>query len=163
MSHVETFEQRLMERSLHLVALPSAADLSTEPLVRDGTFVGVIVWDAASESAETIGVLAARILDAGAVYVCAWGSDCERVHNAFDEAAVARGSGNTDAAVIMTTAHADEPLSEALWFALMTAFPDDTYDKSCQAVVAIVIGNDEYATAVRDAFRNPRAFVALDG
>ena len=53
-------------------------------------------------------------LDQGAVYVCVWGPDCERVHDIIDEVIVNRNPGETDEDVIMTTWHDDEALNEAL-------------------------------------------------
>jgi hypothetical protein len=77
------------------------------------------VWspDASSLSAEVIGEAAAQLLEAGLMYLCAWGPDCERVHDIFDEMEVIReiDSGVESKRFLLTTWH-NEPLEEASLF-----------------------------------------------
>jgi hypothetical protein len=56
----------------------------------------------------------------------------------------------------MTTAHPDEPLAEAIWFALFCAWPGGGYEAGCDSVLAIAIGQPAWATEIREAFRDPR-------
>ncbi|MDP9225010.1 MAG: hypothetical protein M3P18_14420, partial [Actinomycetota bacterium] len=58
----------------------------------------------------------------GCEYVCAWGTDCGRVHDLFDDAYVGLTTYSSPPLMI-STSHADETLPEALYFALSRAFP----------------------------------------
>ncbi len=60
----------------------------------------------------------------------------------------------------MSTWHSEESLSEALWFLLFNAFPDDAYSDECRSAVAITIGSWVWAREVRAAFTDPGAFSA---
>ncbi|MFZ5891951.1 MAG: DUF7684 family protein [Myxococcota bacterium] len=60
------------------------------------------------------------------------------VHDVFDLVSIERSS---DAPVIMSTWHEKESLEEALWFALVSAYPVGTFAEQCGSVVAIAIGS----------------------
>lgn len=51
--------------------------------------------------------------------------------------------------VVMTTWHADDTLSDAVEFAVLTAWPTDGYLAHCSSVVAIIVGDDTLADEVR--------------
>ena len=53
-------------------------------VILNGPFICVLVWDASSESEEIIASVTEALLRAGCVYLCAWGTDCERVHDICD-------------------------------------------------------------------------------
>ena len=115
-----------------------------------GRFICLVAWDSRTASFDEISRLVRRLLDAGAVYVCAWGPGCERVHDICDEEQVGPlGDGEQTA---MTTWHADEPLAEAVWFVLNVAVPEDRWIADCHATVGISIGSDEWARDIRVAF-----------
>lgn len=59
------------------------------------------------------------LVDRGCLYFIAWGVDCEVWHDTVDEANLeAFDYGDIpDDRFVMTTWHAKDPLSEALWFA----------------------------------------------
>jgi hypothetical protein len=120
-------------------------------------FVCLLAWDARQASAAEIGAVARRLLAAGCVYAVCWGPDCERVHDAFDEEDLGRRPNGPWA---MTTWHTDEPLSEAIWFALFTAWPDDAFAEGCRSVVGVSVGSRAWATEMREAFAFPGDFVA---
>ena len=58
------------------------------------------------------------LVESGCLYVVAWGVECENWHDTVDWASLeAFDHGDIpDDKIVMTTWHADEPLSEALWF-----------------------------------------------
>jgi hypothetical protein len=86
--------------------------------------------------------LAKKMLDAGVVYVCTWGNDCEKMHDIFDEIIVEREiDKGGDGTCILTTWHSKDTLDEALWFALCSAFPDDKYKDMCRSILAMTIGD----------------------
>jgi hypothetical protein len=90
--------------------------------------------------------------------VCAWGPDCERVHDIVDEERDARNPNGPG--VVMTTWHEDESLTEALWFVLAATTPDDVHVDAGGATVGVSIGSSAWADEMRDAFARPSAFVA---
>ena len=59
----------------------------------------------------------------------------------------------------MTTWHDQEPLDEALWFFLRSAFPAEHYASSCRSGVVLIIGADgDRETLVRETLRDPVTF-----
>ena len=107
-----------------------------------------IAMDARPMSVDEISNIANWALDQGAVYVCAWGPDCERVHDIIDEVLVDRNSDTTDEDVIMTTWHDDETLEEALWFAVNSAFPAGAYTETCKTLVAVAVGSEGWGSEI---------------
>ena len=99
----------------------------------------------ASETpAVELGIKTARAwVDAGAR--CAWGPDSEEVHESFDYAGFLPEYG--EEVELVTTAHRDEPIEEALWFAFNCAKsvePDQELN-----VVVIVVDSDSLETRCR--------------
>lgn len=64
------------------------------------------------------------LVAAGCLYAVAWGTECEKWHDAVDWAVLETFDYGDipDDKFVITTWHADEPLSEALWFAGNCAF-----------------------------------------
>ncbi|HEV7504955.1 MAG TPA: hypothetical protein VGS07_08595 [Thermoanaerobaculia bacterium] len=109
-------------------------------------FVLFLAWDAHNASDETVLQLARALVAEGLAYLVAWGPDCERVHDLFDRIDMEE---NVEAdTVIMTTWHSNEPLEEALWFALSSAWPAPPYDQGCAATVAVAIANNAWGDAI---------------
>jgi hypothetical protein len=52
----------------------------------------------------------------------------------------------------MSTWHADEPLAEAIRFALYNKSTDATFVDGCGSTIGITVGSAEWAGEVRDAF-----------
>lgn len=125
-------------------------------------FACLLVWDADVADDATIARVADALLRAGAVYVCAWGRDCERVHGIVDSVLVktAVASDSDTALGVMTTWHSEESLADATWFLLFTAHPDDAYSSTCTSSVAITVGASARADEIRRAFQDPYAFSA---
>lgn len=139
---------------LFLLSISGPQDLPDDiPLSTPG-FVCLLAWDARTFQAGEISSFARRLLDAGAVYVCAWGPDCERVHDIIDQESVGPNPPAVVDSVVMTSWHADEPLAEALWCALI-AIPDDAYAGLCGSTLAIAVGSARWAAEIRDAFTRP--------
>ncbi|WP_124540630.1 DUF7684 family protein [Piscinibacter terrae] len=82
--------------------------------------------------------LARRWIDAGAVYVCAWGPASEQVEEDFDYASFLPDLGTPLPFTLMTTSHPDESLFESLWFALYSAQPVSNLDAELDDVVILV-------------------------
>ncbi len=148
------------DRRLFLLELASLSELPTPFALPSKHFTCLLALDATSASAGELARLASNLLSAGAVYVCAWGLDCERVHDVFDDAILVHEPSQATECHIMTTSHADRPIEEALCFLLRSAYPSDAYWDSCRAELVVVVGLPEAIAAVSQALTEPEAFVA---
>lgn len=122
-------------------------------------FVLLVAADTRDEKKRDMVEAAQTLIRAGASYVCCWGPDCKRFHDCFDEAdQIVNGEGKTERTVV-TTWHKDEPLEEAVWFAVTTAWPSYAYELTTGAVIALSIGSPEWASRITrylDAGARPR-------
>ncbi|MCI0342695.1 MAG: hypothetical protein L0216_16405 [Planctomycetales bacterium] len=112
-------------------------------------FVLFVACDASAVPDATIRAVARRSIEEGMVYLCAWGPDCERVHDLFDKVCADVAPPPDDGNVIMTTWHDDEPLAEALYFALENAHAAADYLETCRAVVAVSVGSVDWDRDIR--------------
>ncbi len=145
-------------RDLFILALDTPEELPESITLSSPQFACLLAWDARDVDAERVSTLARKLLDWGAVYICAWGPDCERVHDIIDEEEVGPNTPAIGDRVVLTTWHAAEPLAEAIWFVLHNSWPDQAYESGCRATFAIAIGSPAWATEIRAAFSNPGAF-----
>jgi hypothetical protein len=51
--------------------------------------------------------------------------------------------------VIITTAHDDETLEEALWFFVHCAFAAKNYEEDCTEWIAVAVGNKDWSNEIR--------------
>jgi hypothetical protein len=142
------------DRNLYVIEATSSDDVPAVLALPCPYFACLLAWDATAVADAEVIALARRLLQAGYVYVCCWGPGCSRVHDLFDLA----GLDIRPDDLIMSTWHDDETLSEALWFFLFCAFPDEAYVEQCRAGVGVVIGSREWADEVRAALTSPDAF-----
>lgn len=119
-------------------------------------FCLLLVGNAAQTGSEVIELVARRAFDAGCAYVCAWGPDCERVHDRFDLVAI-QPSDDAKRELVMTTWHADQPLRDAVFFAVWAAYPDDAFGGPCRSVLAVVVDNSDWAAEVMAGFADPES------
>ena len=124
-------------------AIPSVLPFGTE------TFVLLLAADARGVSDQGLRDLSSKLLKAGARYVCFWGPDCSRVHDACDLAAMELGFNRGDT-VMMTTWHVREPLKEAVWLAANAAFPDEAYSEAGGTLVAMSVGSKEWSDEISE-------------
>jgi hypothetical protein len=122
-----------------LAAIVRVEDFTSPVSVDAGNYVLLI----ASDAIIALDIKTARAwVDAGARYVCAWGPDSEQIHESFDYAGFLPEYGQE--VELMTTAHEDESIEEALWFAFNCAKsvePDQALD-----VVVIVVDSESLET-----------------
>jgi hypothetical protein len=113
-------------------------------------FVLFLAWDALGVSEDAVVQLARELVRKGLAYLVAWGPDCERVHDLFDSVDVELNSDSNigPETVIMSTWHDKEPLTEALWFSLNTAYPAPPYNETAVATIAVAIGNAAWGAAI---------------
>jgi hypothetical protein len=136
--HSETCERELFSLALSdFPSFPNSISLPTRH------FVAFLAADAAGVDVPVLAEFSRRLLNAGCVYFCVWGPDCERVHDVFDGACL------DVEPVIMTTWHAKDSLDEALWFFVSSALPDDGYWETSRSGLAISIGRPEWDEHIR--------------
>jgi hypothetical protein len=70
-----------------------------------------------------------------------WGIDCSRVHDLFDSE---RDPDETDECIVVTTWHADEPITEAVCYFDLCAYPAADFEHDCTDWVAIAVGNAQW-------------------
>ncbi len=128
-------EMKLFVAELPRLELLKMIELPAQP----GTVF--IAADMREISTDDIADVAERLLRQGLRYLCAWGPDCQRAHDIFDEVYVGAGDSPYDFD-LMTTWHEDESIGEALWFFLNCAFIDEQ-DISDLASFAVRIGDPE--------------------
>jgi hypothetical protein len=129
-------------------------------------FVLFLAWDARAVSDESIQELAQKLIRLGLSYVVAWGPDCERVHDLFDDANILEtldSNAPDSQSVIMSTWHTDDLLAEALWFALHTAIPASPYEATTRSVIAVVIQNENWTRDVEMYLSDPAKLNAAVG
>jgi hypothetical protein len=146
-------------RDLFLLSIPTSQDMPHELFGATARFVCLIAWDARDAGVQELSAIALQLLNAGAVYVCAWGPGCERVHDFIDEERDALDPTTTADSVVMTTWHDDESLADTLGFVLVAAIPDEAYVNDCRSTLGIAIGSAQWAAEIRDAFSRPREWV----
>ena len=151
-------------RNLLLWPTSAAADVHdpTEPLTTR-PFVCLLVWDAATETVDSISKVTDALFRAGCVYLCTWGRDCDRVHDIADEGLVMMTLNgelsDDDDDLLMTTWHDSEPLDEALWFFLRLTTPAENYVEHCRTGLVLTINqNPERISSIRDALMDPGSF-----
>lgn len=148
----------LSDRDLYLLALDRIEELPAGFRLPSKHFVCLIVGDTRHLGEGDLHRLAAALLRAGAVYLCAWGLGSARVRGVLDDAILMSDYEASSEGVIPTTAH-DEELGEALHFLLSCTGAAPTYEDSCHATLALLIGAPEHEDMVEHALEDPRAFV----
>ena len=109
------------DRELYIAEVADLAQWPEAFSEPGGEFVAFTAFDTANVSSDDLGGFAAKLVRQGCVYLCAWGPGCERLHDAVNLADI---NVNGPEGVVMTTWHEDDPLDEALYFALFTAFTE---------------------------------------
>ena len=104
------FERPLPSRTLYLCEARSLEDLHFAVRPNSPRFCLFLLVDARSINPDKTREVAAYLAELGMVYLCAWGPECERVEDLFDEGTRDFDRTLTGDDVIMTTSHADESL-----------------------------------------------------
>jgi hypothetical protein len=144
-----------VEPPLFLAYLPRIEDWPERLEELHPHFVAFLALDATGVGDEPIGQLARKLLAQGVAYVCAWGPECDRVHDIFDDELAAQGLVDEDDVLVATSWHADDTLDEALWFALFAASPKEELVETGGSVLALVVAREDWAEHVRRRFADP--------
>lgn len=143
------FDDDFPEKTVSLCMAETLEELPTLITPSGPHFVLFIAMDATDMRNDSIYAVAERLLDRWAIYVCAWGPECKRVEDVFDEAIVQHNPDEKDRNVVITTAHSQESIEEAVWFFLNCAWPAEDYMHTCSDWVATVIKNPAWEAEVR--------------
>jgi hypothetical protein len=145
------------DRSLHILHLNGVESLAPFCSRLPASFACLIAWDdSVQQDVAAISQLADSLLRSGAGYVCTWGLHCERVHDIFDEALVGISLETDELSGVITTWHTKDSLDEVLFFLLNCAHVDESYEPAIIANVAIVIGNAQWTSRIRQVFLKPK-------
>jgi hypothetical protein len=145
--------RRLPGRAVYLCRAATIEELPRKIKATSQHFVLLLAFDAELLQGEEIERVGERLVEQGLAYFCAWGPDCERVHDLFDAAAESKNEKLAGDDVVMTTWHSDEPLVEALWFFLHSAFPTKYFEPNCTDWIIAPIGNPEWEEEIRKKIR----------
>ncbi|MGB7845965.1 MAG: hypothetical protein WBL63_10145 [Candidatus Acidiferrum sp.] len=90
----QIFPETPPARELYLCACDFIDELASRIKTRSTYFGLLVAMDARGIDPKRIGEAAAKLLEKGLVYLCAWGADCERVHDIFDDEDLAKELGH---------------------------------------------------------------------
>ena len=141
-------------RVLYLCPVESVGDLPNKIQPSSPNFGLLLAMDARGEANQEILEAGAKLVEKGLACFCAWGPDCERVHDLFDEAARKKNDELTGDDVIMTTWHSRDTLIEAMWFFIHAAFPTQSFEPSCVDWIIAPIRNRDWEQEVRTKIRD---------
>ena len=144
------------ERAMYILEVPQLEDYPEEIESPGPHFVAFVAADATAAPEEVLAEFARSLLRQGASYVCAWGPGCERLHDAVD---AERDRVHGPDSGVKTSWHADDSLDQALWFALVAAWPDERYLQTTDALLAVVVAEPKWAAQVRGRLGNPQALI----
>jgi hypothetical protein len=126
------------EQELYFLSLPDISSLPDSISLPSRHFIAFVAADVTAIEASVLGDFCRQLFGAGCVYFSAWGPDCKRLHDIFDEECY------DVEPVIMTTWHNKESLDSALWFFVTSAYPDEGYSGTTRNALVISIGNPQW-------------------
>ena len=112
-----------------------------------------VAADATVIASELIAEFSQNALEQGMVYLCAWGPDCQKVHDLADGVVVADELGKglvirpTKNDTIMTTWH-DESLEDALDFFVNASYPTEGFAAGSDFWLAVCVNNPAWAHTI---------------
>jgi hypothetical protein len=156
MASLETFGKHdITLRTMHLLEIDSLEDWPDDLDLDSEHFVLFLACDATELDDDEIESFSARAMDQGMVYLSTWGPDAERVHDLFDEVDGEQNPDSTADSVVLSEWHEDEPLADALRFAVGTATSAHDYEATCGATLCVSVGNPDWADLLRGWLQEP--------
>ncbi len=144
-------------RKLFHLSVKSISEISFPLGLPSRHFVLFLAWDARTTNSQLVHDLALRFVDEGVAWLCAWGPDCERVHDIFDKSFALRQDENPQPSCLMTTSH-DENLKEGIWFFLNCTVPDESLADDCSVGLAISVANETWDREITAALSDSEHF-----
>lgn len=105
---------------------------------------------------DQLRAFARELLKRGLVYFCAWGEDCERMHDCVDEEATLADLAGEPGLHIMTTWHKEDSLEDATEFFRDSARPSDDYELDSRFWIALALRNEAWAKIMREVLQGRR-------
>jgi hypothetical protein len=138
------------ERDLIYTLVSDLSEISKDEELFSKHFILFIACDFSKYTVDELSSFAEKMLDEGAVTICTWGKDCEKMCDIFDEIIVDREiETKQEIPLIMTTWHPKDSLDEALWFALNVISPIDEYKVTCKSTLIAAVGNEDWNKLLR--------------
>ena len=131
-------------RQLFLISVDDLTEIFPLPERDNSNFAVLLAIDGRKELVGNLGNIPQRLVAEGLVYLCAWGEDCKRVHDIFDDAAFEMESKSKKEMTVMTTWHDKENIEEALWALLFCAIPEEQFIDTCKTSYVISVSNSEW-------------------
>jgi len=148
-------EEAPFERRMFSLSIPTLKAFPPKLELPSRNYVLLLACDARGIGDSAITAFANSMIDRGIAYLCAWGPDCERVHDLFDQTHVLREiEERREYPHVMTTWHNDESLDEALWYMLHVAYPDDSLAETCGVDLAVTVANDDWDLRIQSRLAN---------
>jgi hypothetical protein len=143
-------------RDFYFLYLPDITGWPENLSLPDKYFGLFLACDARELSDELIRGVAKTAMDQGLAYLCAWGPDCERVHDVFDFAEIDKEILEPESdpdSVVMTTWHAKDSLREAIWYFKVSAFGAGRFE-SCRIWLAVNVGHPDLSSEIMGLLKN---------
>ncbi|MBZ5596979.1 MAG: hypothetical protein LAN83_01545 [Acidobacteriia bacterium] len=137
------------ERDFYLCPSNSLDEVVDKITPRTPYFGFFVLMDARGVADDSIKESAKKLLAKGLVCLCAWGPDCERVHDLFDAADDEIHPCSTYEDFVMTTWQSRDTLEEALWYFVRCGMISDKYEMKCKDWIIAPIENPEWEQEVR--------------
>ena len=132
-------------RTIYFMMLRELSDWPSRIELSSRHFGVLLLCDGRTVSNDAVFSIASRMISQGLAYLCAWGPDCERIHDLFDEELVGDGGEPTsDNPVVMTTWH-DEPMEDAVWYSLYLTVAAGHYEKTCRSWIIVPVARQDWA------------------
>jgi hypothetical protein len=142
-------------RDFYFLNLPDFASWPEDLGLPEGYFGLFLACDACGVANEVILGIARSALSQGLGYLCAWGPDCNRVHDLFDLASVRKEHVEPESdpdTVVMTTSHVEESLREAIWFFKVPAYGAGRFE-SCRIWLAVSVGQPDWSSEIMELLK----------
>ena len=136
-------------RNVFLLSFDSLSPVPAIPKFGGKHFTCFCAMDATASATADLEKLCRSLLRTGCAYLCAWGPDCERVHDIMDELVVGEQPPQTYVGCMMTTGHANDPLNDALEYFLDCTVPDSDYaPNGCDWALIVSVGSPVWETMI---------------
>ena len=133
------------DRKIILISVSDIEEFNLSGLTKLSKYFTLFIANNKKVIVDKYSPKASELIKSGLAYFCAWGNECEKIHDIFDEEIVSLEIEQTwetdDDNVIMTTWHKNESIKEALLFFLMNTSPTEKYYSECKSSLVLLIGN----------------------
>ncbi|MGH9477236.1 MAG: DUF7684 family protein [Terriglobales bacterium] len=141
--------ERLLHRAIYLAEPAQLWQFAFGAEFPSGHFVSLLAANTCDLPAGHIADFCDKLLRHGCAYLCAWGPDCERVHDVMDQTVVGPNPPATDRGCVMTAWHSCESIEQTAEFFLCSTLPDEEFAPGgCALSLIIAVGNLEWSRTI---------------